>query len=233
MVKKVRLKSTKKKKFVKKAEPVIEIVKQQLTEEERKEKLRTDLLKIAKRYEDMRLYDDAIKYYKKLDRREDVMRVENIKREIYISKAREFENNGKYADAARLYENLKMDKDLNRVNQLQGLGNSDDLPAQEIIGNELSETNKISSENMKEPLSSEPHLDISTRPVENEVGTDTDISQGLETNQAKNHQQNNKPQNITTNNVSQKIFKICPYCGEDLNLPKNPNFCPYCKETFV
>jgi hypothetical protein len=30
-----------------------------------------------------------------------------------------------------------------------------------------------------------------------------------------------------------KPFKICPYCGEDLNLPKNPNFCPYCKEPFV
>jgi membrane protease subunit (stomatin/prohibitin family) len=25
-------------------------------------------------------------------------------------------------------------------------------------------------------------------------------------------------------------FSICPYCGKDLNLPKNPKFCPYCKE---
>ena len=31
---------------------------------------------------------------------------------------------------------------------------------------------------------------------------------------------------------STKIFKICPYCGEELNLPKKPNFCPYCKEPF-
>jgi membrane protease subunit (stomatin/prohibitin family) len=25
-------------------------------------------------------------------------------------------------------------------------------------------------------------------------------------------------------------FSICPYCGKDLNLPKTPRFCPYCKE---
>jgi len=25
-------------------------------------------------------------------------------------------------------------------------------------------------------------------------------------------------------------FNICPYCGEELNLPKTPKFCPYCKE---
>jgi membrane protease subunit (stomatin/prohibitin family) len=25
-------------------------------------------------------------------------------------------------------------------------------------------------------------------------------------------------------------FSACPYCGQDLNLPKTPKFCPYCKE---
>jgi membrane protease subunit (stomatin/prohibitin family) len=28
-------------------------------------------------------------------------------------------------------------------------------------------------------------------------------------------------------------FSICPYCGKDLNLPKTPRFCPYCKERLV
>ena len=27
-----------------------------------------------------------------------------------------------------------------------------------------------------------------------------------------------------------KSFSKCPYCGEDLNLPKTPKFCPYCSE---
>jgi hypothetical protein len=30
----------------------------------------------------------------------------------------------------------------------------------------------------------------------------------------------------------QKKFSICPFCGEELNLPKQPKFCPYCKEAF-
>jgi membrane protease subunit (stomatin/prohibitin family) len=25
-------------------------------------------------------------------------------------------------------------------------------------------------------------------------------------------------------------FKVCPYCGKSLDLPKPPNFCPYCAE---
>jgi len=30
--------------------------------------------------------------------------------------------------------------------------------------------------------------------------------------------------------ASGESFAICPYCGKDLNLPKTPRFCPYCKE---
>jgi membrane protease subunit (stomatin/prohibitin family) len=27
-------------------------------------------------------------------------------------------------------------------------------------------------------------------------------------------------------------FNACPYCGKELNLPKTPRFCPFCKEPF-
>jgi len=30
---------------------------------------------------------------------------------------------------------------------------------------------------------------------------------------------------------SETPFSICPYCGKKLNLPKTPNFCPYCEES--
>jgi len=33
------------------------------------------------------------------------------------------------------------------------------------------------------------------------------------------------------NVLETKSFKICPYCGKDLNLPKTPKFCPYCGDT--
>ena len=35
---------------------------------------------------------------------------------------------------------------------------------------------------------------------------------------------------ITTGPSSEKPFSICPYCGEKLNLPETPNFCPYCEK---
>jgi rRNA maturation protein Nop10 len=28
------------------------------------------------------------------------------------------------------------------------------------------------------------------------------------------------------------MFRICPYCGKELDLPKPPRFCPYCAERF-
>lgn len=27
-------------------------------------------------------------------------------------------------------------------------------------------------------------------------------------------------------------FEMCPFCGKELNLPKSPKYCPYCKEQF-
>ncbi|MDR2866700.1 MAG: zinc ribbon domain-containing protein [Methanomassiliicoccaceae archaeon] len=28
------------------------------------------------------------------------------------------------------------------------------------------------------------------------------------------------------------MFRVCPYCGKELDLPKPPRFCPYCAERF-
>jgi tetratricopeptide (TPR) repeat protein len=35
-----------------------------------------------------------------------------------------------------------------------------------------------------------------------------------------------------TSGQSDKI-QICPYCGKDLNFPKTPRFCPFCKEQIM
>lgn len=34
----------------------------------------------------------------------------------------------------------------------------------------------------------------------------------------------------TIGDSEQTNFKVCPYCGKELNIPKTPKFCPYCKE---
>ena len=26
------------------------------------------------------------------------------------------------------------------------------------------------------------------------------------------------------------VFRVCPYCGTEFNLPKQPSFCPFCAE---
>jgi membrane protease subunit (stomatin/prohibitin family) len=39
-----------------------------------------------------------------------------------------------------------------------------------------------------------------------------------------------KPNSASKTNQSSESFSMCPYCGKDLNLPKTPRFCPYCKE---
>ena len=96
------------------------IVKKPLSEEERKKKIQDDLINIAKRYERMLLYDDAIKYYKKLGMTEDIDRLMKTKEETYINKAREFEAQHQYEDALRLYENLKRTEDVERLNKLLG-----------------------------------------------------------------------------------------------------------------
>jgi len=38
---------------------------------------------------------------------------------------------------------------------------------------------------------------------------------------------------INLNNAEENSFTICPYCGKDLNLPKTPQFCPFCREKLM
>jgi tetratricopeptide (TPR) repeat protein len=83
------------------------IEKKPLTMDERKKKMRKDILSIARRYEEMHLYDDAIGFYKKLGKHDDIERLTNIKNDIYIEKAKEFERQEKLEDALRLYEKHK------------------------------------------------------------------------------------------------------------------------------
>jgi hypothetical protein len=33
--------------------------------------------------------------------------------------------------------------------------------------------------------------------------------------------------------ISQKKISICPYCGEKLNFPETPRFCPYCEKQIL
>ena len=187
------------------------IEKKPLSVQERRKKLRNDILRIARRYEEMRLYDEAVKYYKKLALEDDIERVTNIKNRTYIKKAREFEAQQKFEDAQRLYENLKMTDDVERLNRL--MGNDD------FVGEPAKAASESSEEIIDEIISD-------FEPAAKEVDDKKEQKE-------QEYLTPDEPKETVVHGGAMKIFKICPYCGEELNLPKKPNFCPYCKEAFV
>jgi len=212
--KKISLKQKKPKKIVRsgKQGPIIE--KKPFTDEERAEKMQKDMLRIAKRYEDMKLYDDAISYYKKLGMGSDVERITNVKEGIYLPKARDFEANGKYELAARLYNSLGFEEDLNRMKRLMG----------EDVSNDVVGPDSVPTEKVKDSRS------VDTKSV---VSLDGKSDEPEIQKIPKKEEVMIKAKKELSGESGNKIFKICPYCGEELNLPKKPKFCPYCAEKFV
>jgi tetratricopeptide (TPR) repeat protein len=222
------------------------IEKKPYSNEERLEKLRQDRITIAKRYEEMRLYDEAILYYKKLGLAKDVERVMNTKRDIYHTKAREFEKVGKYEDALRLYENLNLVEDVARLKKLVGddefgLGLEEpSVPGEQTTIAETKPEQQVQLvQEPQEPEErhddyianeSKPELPMKGPPKRLAEVDGPGDEPGIEDVQEQEQEQVPEPPKQAGNN---KPFKICPYCGEELNLPKNPNFCPYCKERFV
>jgi tetratricopeptide (TPR) repeat protein len=258
------------------------IEKKPLTEEERKTKIKDDLLNIAKRYERMLLYDDAIKYYKKLGMTEDIERLMKTKEETYIKKAQEFEAQHQYEDALRLYENLKRTEDVERLNKFLGKSDFVEDPEKSAQQQPQPAEPDIHPPDSLEPVTSkeqipqdaalapgtmskddEPkeiemiapptdELDIPPKGV-NKI-EDTLFREAINEDQSiypeEQAQEENKVPELTLTQelippqppkpdepagpvYAEKAFKICPYCGEELNLPKKPNFCPYCKERLI
>jgi len=229
MVKRLIAKPKKMKKLKNNSEKNVNIEKRPYSEKERLEKLRKDRIIIAHRYEEMKLYDEAINYYKKLGMTEDVERVNNTKREIYINKAQEFEKMGKLEDALRLYENLRMSEEVNRIKENLGERTfepeSKPEPAETSSVDVPAKSEQEQKQTLSEPQKTQTITIPKTQPNADENAPEPDqLSTIMED---KNQIIQSPDQNIT------KIFKICPYCGEELNLPKKPNFCPYCKEPLV
>jgi tetratricopeptide (TPR) repeat protein len=231
MVEPMRRRALKFRKKMKEDDTPAKIEKKPLDPTERRKKWRSDMLKVARRYEKMRLYDDAITYYKKIGLRDDVDRLVSIKEEQYVTKAKEFEGAGKLEDALRLYENLKMTVEVERINRLLGKESVIDKkpPTKLPKFSEELETTEIATESEDEQIEL----------VEYEEGEE-EFKELTEDDQEPPNKLDyigpTRPESATPAKPAEskmKIFKICPYCGEELNLPKKPNFCPYCKESYV
>ena len=217
--KKVRKNSSIAKK-VRKVGPIAKIVKKPLTMEERKKKMRKDILRIARRYEEMRLYDDAITFYKKLGKHADVERLTDIKNNIYIEKAREFERQDKHEDALRLYENLKMTEDMDRIKRLLGKKTTAVTSTPKSTASETIIEQEVDTPQEFEEIADEPSVSSIEEEQEQSIQRSLDAPEAHE-----------KTKNAS--DTPKKMFNICPYCGEELNLPKSPKFCPYCTEALA
>ena len=188
----------------------------------RQKLLNQDRLKLAKHYEELKLFEESIKYYKLLELEDEVKRVSEIKFNTYLPKAKEFEARGSYEDALRLYEQLNMIDDVNRVKAKMGEPTTDPEPEEEGA----------------EPGNDDDDDDIIVQYDETEFQEENDIDWD-KPNVFRNDPQFEEDEDEGSVKKSKKrpgssgkVFLICPYCGEELNLPKQPNFCPFCKEPF-
>ncbi|UCH89290.1 MAG: hypothetical protein JSV49_01185 [Thermoplasmata archaeon] len=223
----------------------------------REELIRRDKLKFAKRYELMKLFDDSIKYYKQLGMEDEVERVTEKKTGLYLSKAREFESGGRYLEAAELYDRLDMTDKASKLREKEGTGG---MPPQEfdevhaveddraVDRSDLPKSKSVRWEMPNvdvESVGSEPVEDYDS-PEETQVEkpaagdpTDKAVEKSLSVmtppDIAWDDEEKSKSGSGagSESGTKAKAFNICPYCGEELNLPKQPRFCPYCKEAFV
>ena len=186
---------------------------------QREEKLYKDRLRLAKHYEDLKLFDESIKYWKLLEKDDEVKRVTEIKFNTYLPKAKEFEEQGSYEDAIRLYEQLNMIEDVNRIKS--------------IIGKKEPGPEESEDEPEDEPDKDDDVLDdYDELDFADEDDIDWDTPNVFRPEPDLEDEEPEKPEKKKPESGS-RVFTICPYCGEELNLPKQPNFCPFCKEPFV
>jgi len=172
---------------------------------DREAKMKKDRVESAKRYESLRLYEDAIKYYTMAGELPEAERVRGIMEGLYLNKAKEFEQAGRMDEAAHLYDILKMKEDAVRCRSQSSVPKATDLDDEEASDGAIAAFTSMNN----------PDLHI-TNPE-----TSPYIAAGQE-------QVSDVP--IKKPKEKKKEFTFCPYCGEEFDLPKAPKFCPYCRE---
>ncbi|MCK5562136.1 MAG: hypothetical protein KAJ51_16170 [Thermoplasmata archaeon] len=192
----------------------------------RERQLYQDRLRLAKHYEKLKLYDESIKYYKLCNLETDVKRVSEVKFNTYLTKAKEFESQGAYDDAIRLYEQLNMIAEINRIKAL--IGKPAPSADNDVETQEPSEPEEDWQEAEEEESDIQDNIEWDTPNIlQDEIFDDENEPPPLTLDEYSDRIEPQKPEK-----KSKKVFTICPFCGEELNLPKQPNFCPFCKESF-
>lgn len=185
------------------------IIKGSANDNVRQEQIRKDRLESAKRYESLRLYDEALKYYKLACDETEIARIQKVMNDLYVVKAKEFEAQGRFEEAANLYDILKMKDDAQACKSKGGTS---------IPPLDLEDANTPAISAFRAPnnpaLLANPQKSPYIAAGQEEVAKES------------------APLPLKKPKDAMKAFSVCPYCGEDINLPKPPKFCPYCREPF-
>ena len=185
------------------------ILKSSVDDVARQEQIKKDRLESARRYESLRLYDEALKYFKLACEDSEIARIQKIMNDIYLVKAKEFESQGRFEEAANLYDILKFKDDAQSCRTKGGVA---------IPPLNLEDSSTVSISAFRAPnnpaLMANPQKSPYIAAGQEEAAKET------------------VPVPLKRPKETLKAFSVCPYCGEEINLPKPPKFCPYCREPF-
>ena len=218
----------------------------------REEIIKQDKIKLAKRYETIKLFDESIKYYRQAGLEEEAARIEAKMTKLYTKKAKEFEDDGRYDEAAELYDRLNMP---DKAAELREKGGSRPYKSLELdlrstcFDDDESESMPAQPPHSKSLRWEMPNVDMET--VGKDIAEESSVKSVSQTRDRDDDNNSEKEDSIplsasqdmvkaaekedkqpSAGSSVKKKFEICPFCGEALNLPKQPKFCPYCKEAF-
>jgi len=232
-------------------EQKIWIIEEQRIKEDKKRKMeakkRRDLKITAKQYENTSRYDDAIKIYDKYKMKKDVMRCQrlvkqNIREREEEKKRQELEIAKnymialRYDEAIRIFEKYEMRKDVMRCQRLARQKTIE--RKKEKKRQELKKAN-----NYELALRFGDAIEIYEKyEMWEEAGRCRRLQRKEKTPQTKveigkidqsTRVSDSVIQRSSIGGNTQKKIQICPYCGEELNFPETPRYCPYCRKQIL
>ena len=194
----------------------------------------------AKKYENTSKYDKAIEIYKGYFMSEDVRRLEKIIQEQEIQVAKNHEIASQYIEAIEIYKMYKMWEDVARVEKLtEEIQREEEQRKQE----ELKRQDLTQAKNYEIALRYENAIEIYDKyEMWEDAGRCRRLQQQQKSPQTKVEigaiDQSTKISDSVIQRSSigrspRKRIQICPYCGEELNFPDTPRFCPYCRKQIM
>ena len=176
-------------------------------------------LQIAQSYKNSSQYDKAIEIYKEYNMLGDVKRLESL---ISLPQAKKYENAGRYEEAIKIYKKLGKQADVRRLGRLKDLNKAKNFETALNFDKaiEIYEQYEMWKEAGRCRKLRQQHTTPNSKIEIGKLNQSTRISDSV-------------IQRSSIGGISRSKISICPYCGEELNFPETPRFCPYCRKQIL